>query len=504
MYKFNKEKQAFFNMKKETEDILSTNFLKNQSCDTEIVNNGYVLPLTISNNLKSGGVCDSKFGFIAGFINDLNAKNDPNWLAYLNSYVPKSEPIKRNEVVIFGGILMDEFGHVLRDSYTRLWYIIQNSQINHKVVFLNMLGQNGLKFEQLLGAIGLKKERYEVITQPTQFNKIIVPEQSLIIMNYYKKECLIPFDTIISKIKPANFKKIYLSRSKYNRTVSFSEEYFENFYKKRGFEIIYPETLPFFEQVSIINGADEIVCTAGTLVHMTFFCKSNVKVTILGRTYNSFEHKAFRSWLFSLQIRKIEAYFVDVSNNFLPAEFSNSIFFYGPTKYWIDYLNTNNIPYEPDEVSFDIHVKPHIYDYLIEWSKHNSNLNNYNWIRNNTLFDVVKTIQRTFLDTEIKTKQIPERDDIVKMQHYIKHLQSNINTINETKQVDSATPIQQNLEKLATQTQSNFKNAQNAMTDLNNKINIQNQNMHILNEKQKKLEQYVVLLEKRISDLESK
>lgn len=494
MCNFDKNKQAFFDIKKETEDILNKDYYDDTPCSVQELENGIVLPIVKdSKNHNAGGVCNSNFEFVAGLVCDKNLKEDSYWVACMKSYAPKTQPIKRNETVIFGGILFNEFGHVLRDTFVRLWYIFKNPDIKHKIVFINPYGKDGLKFEYLLHDIGITKERFELITVPTQFDKIIIPDQSIFIKNSYREELAIVFDSIISKVKPAKFKKVYLSRSKYKRTVSFRESYFEDFYKKRGFEIIYPETLPFLEQVSIMNGADEVVCDLGTHIMLSFFCRDGIKLTALGRTYDSFVSFGIGT---ALQSTKIEMYLVDVNNNFLPTTHSQGVFFYGPTKYWINYLNSNNIPYESDEVSFNIHIKPYVLDYLIEWAKHYSNPQNFTWIRDFTLADVVKIISRTVLETDVDTKQLPERIDVIKMQHYIKHLQSNGNNNNDLKEtvthIIAGMEIEENLQKFATQTQTNFKGAQNAVIDLQNKNNE-------LNKKVTSLEWRIAELEKLIN-----
>lgn len=496
----NKNNQVFFDKPEKYEDIINTKYLLEDEPSVIEVENGIALPLKpiqSSVNYFQGGICDHNGVFLAGHVSNVNDKNFTHWRIFNQSYeVDYGNLNKINETVIYGGVLLPHFGHFITESFSRLWFCIQNKE-NYKIIFFNFENNNKIYYENILKTIGLSSKNCILITTPTQFDKIIIPEQTLYLMSGYRKECQSVYDFIISQIEPKSFKKIYLSRKKLNFCNSTREVYFEDFYRKRGFEIIYPETLSFTEQVSIINGAEEIVCTVGTLVHLTFFCKKNVKLTILGRTNNKPTNYAC---MFSIQMREIDAYFVDITYNFLPTDFNGCTLFIGPTKYWIEYLDKYKLSYEDDEVSFDIHVKPYIFDYLLEWARKYSNYNNYHIIRNYTLPDVIYSILETFLGAEINTEILSERDDVIKMKNYIKKDISELTGINYSEEVKNDvmqllnnSGIQQNLQKLATQTQANFKGAQNEVLDLQNKNNI-------LNQKCNELEKRIMELEKKISN----
>lgn len=433
MYTFDIKKHMFCDNPEKYEYICKKNYIIDEQASVVEVINGVVLPcryISKVSNIVEGGVCDELGQFVTGQISKFNdLKNSNWWCDCVKSYKLEKTPVKINDVVVFGGLLNIHFGHFIIDSISRLWYYIKNPTLNYKIVFLNLPGYDGVKFDCILQAIGLKKEQYEIINQPTQFNKIIIPEQTLFRATSYKKECQLVFDAIINNVKPANLKKIYLSKTKYYKANSDRETYFEEFYKKRGFEIIYPETIPFTEQVSILNGADEIVCTIGTLVHLTFFSKNNAKLTILARTS---DQPIAVSFMLSVQMRNLKVYCVDISYNFLPVNYLDSTYFFGPTKYWIDYLDSQNVMYDPDEVSFDIHVKPYVYDYLIKWCAHfNQNNSGYDKIKNNKLSDVVNLIHRTFLNETIDVSKFPDRDDVVKLKEDNKKLTNDLSKIRQ-------------------------------------------------------------------------
>lgn len=400
MYKMDIKKQVFSNISKKTEEILIKDHLINNEIEVLNVSDGIVLPEV--------GILSSDGDFITSFRRDYGVSEENN---LSQVYKTRGSLLRRTETVIFGGVLFDHFGHILRDFCARLWYFVKNPDMNYKIIFLKFGNKNysDLVVEILL-MLGICKEQYEIIDAPTQFNDIIVPEQSTYVTGGYRNECKLVFDKIISHIKPSLEKKIYISRSKFGGSIN--ESYFENFYSKRGFKIVFPERLSFLEQVSLVHGADEIVCSTGTLVHLTYFAKENARVTIFYRNYNSLEHQALESWVFSLQMRKLEVYFVNTSYEFLPIHFNIHTGLYGPTKYWREYLDACNIEYSPEEISFDIHVKPYVYDYVIDWAEKCNNARSYSFIKQNNLVDVVALIHSNFLDENINIDKILFKESI--------------------------------------------------------------------------------------------
>lgn len=450
MYTFDLEKNMFCDNPIRFDKLCSKKYLIDKPIGVIGVENGIILPCRkIKNTIqKSEGGVTNQFGeFIAGHKTYLDANSTIIGWDCIRSYKPEIDIVKENQTVIFGGCLIVQFGHFITEGFSRLWYLIQNPELDYKIIFLTFPGYNIFKFENILNSIGIKKDQYEIITKPTQFKKIIIPEQSIYIGSGYLKEHQLIYDAIISRTKPSEFKKIYLSKSKFHINNSVREVYFEEFYQKRGFEIIYPETLTFIEQVAILNGADEVVCTMGTIQHLTFFCRNHVKVTIMAREYNSGPINVLG--MFSLQMRNTDSYFVDIALNFLPTTVTNSIYLHGPTKHWVKYLDSQKIPYEASEISFDKHVKPFIYDYLINWTNHYiKNPNAYSKIKNQTLPDLINNIQKTFLCEANNMKNFPERDDVINMQNQINLLSEQLEILKKSQQQQISDKLDTLLQKI--------------------------------------------------------
>jgi len=120
-----------------------------------------------------------------------------------------------------------------------------------------------------------------------------------------------------------------------NPRVCLNENYFEDFFAARGFEIVAPEKLSIEEQISLVVGADEIVATQGTLTHWAIFCKPDAKFIMLNRDTSL-------SWIqiFINEVFKVDNYcLVDIFKDFMyAANHTNGVFLLGSNKYWKEFV----------------------------------------------------------------------------------------------------------------------------------------------------------------------
>lgn len=76
-------------------------------------------PPSAVNGFHEGGVCTKEHTFVAG-LDRTNPRSGVNWCC-IQSYVPDTVTY-RDETVIFGGVILELFGHTLVDSLARMWY----------------------------------------------------------------------------------------------------------------------------------------------------------------------------------------------------------------------------------------------------------------------------------------------------------------------------------------------------------------------------------------------
>ena len=177
-----------------------------------------------------------------------------------------------------------------------------------------------------------------------------------------------------------------------------NEEFFEQFYAKRGYTIIAPEQLPLKEQINIISNADSIVCTLGTLSHMALFAKNGVEIIILTRTTGH----VVRPQTIINSIKDADYVYIEAIKNILPTTHDHGMPFYLPTDYFVKYLEDNNITYSQEETNELAIIKANLFDYLLKYAEHYSNPKRYKLIRSRNSFDFIYSLNKTLLNIDLQ------------------------------------------------------------------------------------------------------
>lgn len=168
-----------------------------------------------------------------------------------------------DEKVVLLGFLNAHHGHLITDELGKFWWILKNGTKKHKFIYFCIKnGKSISAFEALLFEIfGLNDKNSIRITKPMQFRAIILPDNSFHSQNGIEIERQM-IDFITSKITPIKNDALYLSRRKFSKSTAleFGEEYFEEIYAKKGYQIIYPETLSPKEQLALWGGGTQICC----------------------------------------------------------------------------------------------------------------------------------------------------------------------------------------------------------------------------------------------------
>ena len=342
-----------------------------------------------------GGVVDENQNFVTGFCR----RNPGDQFSFdINEgyNVEKNNLVHLNEEVVFGGVLVGHFGHIILECFSRLWWHIKNPNSTVKFAFLS-IWERKKWFRDFFDLLGIEEERIIFIDKPTQFINVICPEQSIYSWKGYKKEYIEIYKKIREKIKieDSNKKKIYLTKSKFDNNTCIGEKYFEDFYRCRGFEIIAPESLSIAEQISLVANAEEVVTTVGTLSHFVVFCDKSTKFIIL----NKYDEYTLLPQIILNQASKVDYKFVDVCMNYLYTARVAGVYLLGPTKYWRLYLDNEKIPYTEDEVEIDMSNK--YLEYLRKWIQYYTDPVKFKKIQNISIYDILKPANKFFFNKKI-------------------------------------------------------------------------------------------------------
>lgn len=360
--------------------------------------NAILLPLQLversarySDGVYRGGVCTSGFQFIAG--RKRNVGKRANFDCDESYEVPAETIVDRDESVVFGGIIDDHFGHMLLDVSCRLWYLVQNPDFE-KAVFLRYPNERPGGFDALvlLDLMGIPRSKVEVIDRPTRFKSIIVPDETSAVLAGIRREFAMPFERVRERIAPGSARKLYLTRTGFEKHDIVGERFFEEFYRRRGFQVVSPETLPIEEQVSLVAGADEIVTTLGTMSHLILFAKPTARVTIFVRW------SCQPAQLLIDKAAGIEPNYVDAFSNPLPVRHNEGPFLMLPNQYFRDYLIEAGEAFEEDELNVGESLPQMVFEFLQKWGVAYSSKETINRLDVFSMFDVVDGVDRLFAE----------------------------------------------------------------------------------------------------------
>ena len=331
-------------------DKIEKGYLNKEAAKVVEYKNAIILPPKKESNttfdgIFKGGVVTEDFTFITGKKRHKNPKF--NYSCY-DSYKVEDEIKESKEEVIFGGIIMDHFGHAILETFSRLWYVVKNKKDKRKIAFIKYAEIRNYHYE-LLRLMGIPKERIIIIEEPTKFKSILIPDETIQAWGEFKKEYTYIYEEISKNVKKKNEKKIYLTRTQLEERFDCNEEYFEEFYKKRGYKIIAPEKLSVEDQIAYLSGCEDLVCTLGTLSHLALFMKKGSKLTILNRTPNN----VLEPQLIIDEAKKLKVIYVDALLNVLPSPHTAGCVCMYPNELFKGYLIDNKIDFEENELEVD-------------------------------------------------------------------------------------------------------------------------------------------------------
>ncbi len=373
------------------------------------IENGIILPLKGSRAALKGGICDENFNFISGHDILRKKKGRYIWGSYK---VPDNELDYIDETVVYGEIMFDHPGHLLAEYFAnRTWWFVKNPGSKLKIAVQNFDGDGTAKFsKEFLYRFGFSEEQIIFVEKPTKFKKIIVPEQSVLLLEWsnpsyeYTEEFVSALKHLARDVEPSEYKKIYFTKSGIRGNI-VGEKYFADFYADKGFKIIDPADYTLKEKISFMLGCDEFVTLIGTSALYSVFCKPTVKLTILSRiNTNGFTHIC--SICEAACIKDI--YCVDISMNFLHKNFVYGISLLGVTDSFKKYVKS--VYGEELSISTEESIKNNLWEYLSYFPEYYSNsqskwggVNQFNNIKNQKMLTVLQMMSEVFLGKEFET-----------------------------------------------------------------------------------------------------
>jgi hypothetical protein len=175
------------------------------------------------------------------------------------------------DTMIYGGPIIPHYGHFLLSSLARVWALDGSAPAlfhSHPALF-----EHGAPYiRDVTAAAVLTPKNACSLTRPTRIKRLVVPQASVI------EQCR------VSPVYAASVGRIgytfkdtgrftatnyYLSKSRLAFGVAGlqDEDVVERAFVRRGFDIVYPETLSIADQVSLFRNATTIAGTVSSAFH---------------------------------------------------------------------------------------------------------------------------------------------------------------------------------------------------------------------------------------------
>ena len=271
------------------EEIISAfdkDYFLEKKLSSPIYENAVVMPVRLSVNINNettmgGGINDCNGVFIDG--TNVQTGTEVGYKYEDSKYLPDD--------VVYIGMMHPCYGHMITDCLAKLWYLQTDEYklSNKPLLYLTMAPLKKWQYE-ILELAGINLNLLITVNEVTRFKSIIIPDNSQIRVkggeHFWTEKFRSTIDLIIHNAliheTINNKKKIYLTRTKWNRVYDdYGEDMIEPLFKKVGYSVYSPEKFSISKQIAIMQGADELVSTDCSAAHNAIFMKPGSKMVLL-------------------------------------------------------------------------------------------------------------------------------------------------------------------------------------------------------------------------------
>ncbi|MBQ3443225.1 MAG: DUF563 domain-containing protein [Selenomonadaceae bacterium] len=300
----------------------------NKKLGFQIIEHGTILPHRDKNykgergQVGFGGIVDAE----GRFIRESHIHTGTG-----GAYEPPLESIQHSsETVIYLGISFHIWGHAITDNLRRVWFLKSEFMKQFKncpVVYIaHDFTFNELKnVKRLLEILEVNVDNLREIKQPTQFDKIILPDECFFSKTLPPDDYSFPdndslerkftneYRQMIDQVRNFAMKnRTYTSSKKiyyfYGIRRQIGEERLAEYFKSKGYEIISPEKLTLDEQLNLLINAESFASTLGSCSHNSVFLRDNVEAILIPRRNEYMFHQEALN-----QVHPINVNYVDSS-----------------------------------------------------------------------------------------------------------------------------------------------------------------------------------------------
>lgn len=276
---------------------------------------------------------------------------------------------------VFLGNVYPHFGHFLLEHLNRAWGIskIKSKNIKYVLVDNKNMGPKQWMID-FLKCAGVSEKDILILNRSMRFRKVYVPSQSLnIVSGWYGAEFKDAFDAMRKNVKSdVVYDKVYVSRAKLSNDMRvWGEEKIQRIFEKNGFTVIYPETMPLYEQIAIISHCNVLAGCAGTALHLALTMKEGTRVIQLNRTSAIKDNGEIQYRLCKLKNQDFDIVAASVEEVQSTHGGVHAPQIIGVTKYLQQFFDDNNFKYNDDDLIPDADALEQYHTALAEFQKNN-------------------------------------------------------------------------------------------------------------------------------------
>lgn len=361
-------------MQEKFKRFAQVDYQKHHDLKVEYIKNGVIYPIEIDENRSYeresyGGVCYEDISFCELSCPKRFPGDSPistsKWFIGANPKFESKGICYRNEEVFFAGVLKHSTGHFMIENFSLMWFFLnpQNKK-KYKIVYL-LQGEEKPNYDFVrifYKGLGLDFDNFEEIKTPTRFKTVVVAEPAMELNGAYHPVLKDVFDKVKSSLPSAKYKKVYLSKKITHswNGCHLGDSIASDLMQKNGFQIIYPETTPTEEFISILNGCEVFAAESGSNAHNAFLLNDGTKCVIFNRSPHFHPTQ-----LMIDEMKNLKTYYVDTYAQSVPIDWSQGPFIFKFTEYLKSFLNKYEFEYDEYEL---IQKSYHLFwDFLSKW-----------------------------------------------------------------------------------------------------------------------------------------
>ena len=255
-----------------------------------IVERGAIVPYVLTtpkggNPVREfGGLVDGKGRFIKSSV----GKFDKEDTYALNDEIPRV-----SATVIYLGLFYTIWRHLITEGLRYFWAFnnkvfrtyFKDCPLAYMPCELDKSLMAHKNFWRLMEILEIDANRLMPIDCPTQFENVILPDESFFIAETERnftddyRATIDRLRNFALKNRTPSAKKIYYFYGK----KQFGEERLAEYFKSKGYEIVSPERLTLDEQLNLLINAESFASTLGSCTHNSIFLRDGAEVISIPR-----------------------------------------------------------------------------------------------------------------------------------------------------------------------------------------------------------------------------